>query len=152
MVRSALLARLRRRLPVARSWVRAWLAFSMPLGLIWGRPLSPLRRAISSRWAATVRSNSVPLTTSAITNALRSESDRASRSAGNLMPGINQKYRLPGISYARAFAPLTFPGAKLLAVTHNPQHLFAFHLSRPLPRRPSLRSPAIGLSVEDLRD
>src|SRR3982751_2371122 len=76
---------------VARSWVRAWLAFSMPLGLIWGRPLSPLRRAISSRWAATVRSNSVPLTTSAITNALRSESDRASRSAGNLMPGINQK-------------------------------------------------------------
>src|SRR3712207_8984390 len=37
------------------------LAFSIPLGFSTGRPLSPLRRAISVRWAATVCSKTATL-------------------------------------------------------------------------------------------
>src|SRR5215211_2507916 len=69
----------------------------MPLGLpglMVGRPLSPLSRAISSRWAATVRSNAVTRPNSSSTNRFRSAFDRPSRSGAGDMQGIESELSL----------------------------------------------------------
>src|SRR3954452_14578335 len=67
------------------------LAFSIPLGFITGRPFSPLSRAISSRWAATVCSRAATLPSNSRTRAFSSVGESASRSPGGaILPG-NQR-------------------------------------------------------------
>src|SRR3954447_14248334 len=67
------------------------LAFSIPLGLSAGRPFSPLSRAISSRWAATVCSRAATLPSNSMTRAFSSVGESASRSPGGaILPG-NQR-------------------------------------------------------------
>src|SRR4051812_18443664 len=58
------------------------LAFSIPLGFRTGRPFSPLSRAISSRWAATVCSRAATLPSNSLTRAFSSVGESASRSPG----------------------------------------------------------------------
>src|SRR5215207_10351285 len=70
---------------------------SMPLdlpGLMVGRPLRFLSRAIASRWAATVRSNSATRPNSSSTNRFRSAFDRPSRSGAGDMQGIESELSL----------------------------------------------------------
>jgi hypothetical protein len=67
------------------------LAFSIPLGFRTGRPFSPLSRAISSRWAATVCSRAATLPSNSMTRAFSSVGESASRSPGGaILPG-NQR-------------------------------------------------------------
>src|SRR3954451_6544296 len=67
------------------------LALSIPLGFRTGRPFSPLSRAISSRWAATVCSSAATLPSSSTTRAFSSVGESASRSPGEaILPG-NQR-------------------------------------------------------------
>src|SRR5215217_5195485 len=86
---------------------------SMPLGvrgLIVGRPLRFLRRATSSRWAATSRSSAVTRPNSSSTNCFRSAFDRPSRSGAGDMQRLNQNWRCAGIPIkvlARTFANVT---------------------------------------------
>ena len=71
--------------------------WSMPLGLpglIVGRPLRFLRRAISSRWAAASRSSSATRPNSSSTNRFRSAFDRPSRSGAGDMQGIESELSL----------------------------------------------------------
>src|SRR3954447_19337191 len=64
------------------------LAFSIPLGFRTGRPFSPLSRAISSRWAATVCSRAATLPSHSMTRAFSSVGESASRSPGGaILPG-----------------------------------------------------------------
>src|SRR3954453_20033132 len=79
------------------------LAFSTPLGLSAGRPFSPLSRAISARWAATVCSSAATLPSSSRTSAFSSVGESASRSPGGAtLPG-NQR-QAPRGSKIRAAA------------------------------------------------
>ena len=82
-------------------------AWSMPLGLIFGRPDPPLSRAISSRCAATVRRNSAISSQSFNTKLFRSACERPSRSAGGDIPRMNLTRAVLGIvqSYRRDFCP-----------------------------------------------
>src|SRR3954451_17568879 len=67
------------------------LAFSIPLGFRTGRPFSPLSRAISARWAATVCSRAATLPSNSMTSAFSSVGESASRSPGGaILPG-NQR-------------------------------------------------------------
>src|SRR5215210_9597907 len=67
------------------------LAVSIPLGLSAGRPFSPLSRAISARWAATVCSRDATLPSNSITSAFRSVGESASRSPGGAILPENQR-------------------------------------------------------------
>lgn len=89
----------------------------MPLGLVGGRPIRPLRRAISSRCAATVRSRSATLPGNSITSAVSVAGDNASGAAARAIAQGNQSPELPGreIRAAARLAPLTIYRAKLLA-------------------------------------
>src|SRR3954470_19686086 len=70
------------------------LAVSIPLGLSAGRPFSPLSRAISAHWAATVCSSAAPLPSSSITSAFSSVGESASRSPGGaILPGNQRSAR-----------------------------------------------------------
>src|SRR3954447_16932771 len=70
------------------------LAFSIPLGLSAGRPFSPLSRAISVRWAATVFSSAATLPSSSRTSAFSLVGERASRSLGEaILPGNQRQAR-----------------------------------------------------------
>src|SRR5215468_8817113 len=82
-------------------------AFSIPLGLIVGRPGPPLRRAFSSRSAATVRCSSATCSNSATTKFLSSVCERASRFGGGTIPRMNLTRGSLGIvkSYRHAFCP-----------------------------------------------
>src|SRR4051812_44764621 len=90
------------------------LAFSIPLGLSAGRPFSPLSRAISARWAATVCSSAATLPSSSMTSAFSLVGERASRSPGEaILPG-NQtqprrgsENRAAATSLATGFAAVT---------------------------------------------
>src|SRR3954462_15758441 len=72
------------------------LAFSIPLGLSAGRPFSPLSRAISARWAATVCSRDATLPSSSRTSAFSSVGESASRSPGGAIPPENQRQACQG--------------------------------------------------------
>src|SRR3954451_23795931 len=72
------------------------LAFSIPLGLSAGRPFSPLSRAISARWAATVCSRDATLPSSSMTSAFSSVEESASRSPGGAMLPGNQRQARQG--------------------------------------------------------
>ena len=61
-------------------------AFSMPLGLSFGGPLSPFSRAISSRNAAFSAFSATTSSSSCNTNPLRSSGARASISGKHLAP------------------------------------------------------------------
>src|SRR3954463_9928465 len=70
------------------------LAFSIPLGLSAGRPFSPLSRAISARWAATVCSSAATLPSSSMTSAFSLVGERASRSPDEaILPGNQRQAR-----------------------------------------------------------
>ena len=86
--RGVTLPRLRRlaRLPLGFAAV----AFSMPLGLIDGRPFKPFRRAISSRWAATTCFSSRTSPSSATNWAFSSARGRPGRSVGGGMSPPNR--------------------------------------------------------------
>src|SRR3954447_4313291 len=71
-------------------------AFSIPLGLSAGRPLSPFSRAISARWAATVCSRAATLPSNLTTNAFSSVRESASRSPGGAIPPENQRQACQG--------------------------------------------------------
>src|SRR3954447_14183501 len=94
------------------------LAVSIPLGLSAGRPFSPLSRAISAHWAATVCSSAATLPSSSITSAFSSVGESASRSPGGaILPG-NQRSARQGSEKKRAatsFAAGTARRRKLLA-------------------------------------
>src|SRR4051794_32478942 len=81
------------------------LAFSIPLGLSAGRPLSPFSRAISARWAATVCSRAATLPSNLTTNAFSSVGESASRSPGGAIPPENQRQACQG-SENHAAAPV----------------------------------------------
>src|SRR3954471_4352844 len=81
------------------------LAFSIPLGLSAGRPLSPFSRAISARWAATVCSRAATLPSNLTTNAFSSVGESASRSPGGAIPPENQRQACQG-SENHAAAPI----------------------------------------------
>src|SRR3954462_5799192 len=81
------------------------LAFSIPLGLSAGRPLSPFSRAISARWAATVCSRAATLPSNRTTNAFSSVGESASRSPGGAIPPENQRQACQG-SENHAAAPI----------------------------------------------
>src|SRR3954468_22429779 len=72
------------------------LAFSIPLGLSAGRPLSPFSRAISARWAATVCSRPATLPSNRTTSAFSSVGESASRSSGGAIPPENQRQACQG--------------------------------------------------------
>src|SRR3954452_13872343 len=72
------------------------LAFSIPLGLSAGRPLSPFSRAISARWAATVCSRAATLPSNLTTNAFSSVGESASRPPGGAIPPENQRQACQG--------------------------------------------------------
>src|SRR3954454_14217687 len=72
------------------------LAFSIPLGLSAGRPLSPFSRAISARWAATVCSRAATLPSNLTTNAFSSVGESASRSPSGAIPPENQRQACQG--------------------------------------------------------
>src|SRR3954452_13097357 len=72
------------------------LAFSIPLGLSAGRPLSPFSRAISARWAATVCSRAATLPSNRTTSAFSSVRESASRSPGGAIPPENQRQACQG--------------------------------------------------------
>src|SRR5439155_3381534 len=82
-------------------------ALSMPLGLIFGRPDPPLSRAISSRWAATVRRSSATSSSSFNTRSFRSACERRSTSGGGGIPRRNLTRAPLGIvkSYRHDFCP-----------------------------------------------
>src|SRR4051812_46264285 len=86
------------------------LTFSIPLGFRTGRPFSPLSRAISARWAATVCSRDATLPSNRTTSAFRSVGESASRSPGGaILPG-NQRQARHGSknrSAATGFAAVT---------------------------------------------
>src|SRR4051795_12321979 len=88
------------------------LAFSIPLGLSAGRPLSPFSRAISARWAATVCSRAATLPSNLTTNAFSSVGESASRSPGGAIPPENQRQACQGSenhAAASRFAAVTCP-------------------------------------------
>ena len=64
--------------------------FSMPLGLIFGRPFKPFSRAISSRCSATMRSSSVTLPSSFTTSSCSSPCDRPDISGGAVTRSLNR--------------------------------------------------------------
>src|SRR5215207_604129 len=72
------------------------LASSIPLGFSAGRPLSPFSRAISARWAATVRSRAATLLSNSRTSAFSSVGESASRSPGGAIPPGNQRQERRG--------------------------------------------------------
>ena len=77
--------------PALRSARAGSVAFSMPLGLSFGGPLSPFSRAISSRNAAFSAFSATTSSSSCNTNPLRSSGARASISGKHpAMPGSNQ--------------------------------------------------------------
>src|SRR3982751_5780373 len=80
------------------------LAFSIPLGLSAGRPFSPLSRAISARWAATVCSRDATLPSSSITSAFSSVGESASRSPGGAILPENQR-SAPRVKKAKTALP-----------------------------------------------
>src|SRR3954471_20365069 len=91
------------------------LAFSIPLGLSAGRPLSPFSRAISARWAATVCSRAATLPSNLTTNAFSSVGESASRSPGGAIPPENQRQACQGSenhAAATRFAAVTRLGAR----------------------------------------
>src|SRR3954466_14720293 len=93
------------------------LAFSIPLGLSAGRPLSPFSRAISARWAATVCSRAATLPSNLTTNAFSSVGESASRSPGGAIPPENQRQACQGSenhAAATRFAAVTWTLANLL--------------------------------------
>src|SRR3954468_10830420 len=87
------------------------LAFSIPLGLSAGRPLSPFSRAISARWAATVCSRAATLPSNLTTNAFSSVGESASRSPGGAIPPENQRQACQGSENhaAASVLPLLLP-------------------------------------------
>src|SRR5215212_2966704 len=90
------------------------LASSIPLGFSAGRPLSPFSRAISARWAATVRSRAATLLSNSRTSAFSSVGESASRSPGGAIPPGNQRQERRGSenrAAATSFAAGTFLGA-----------------------------------------
>src|SRR3954462_11398067 len=100
------------------------LAFSIPLGLSAGRPLSPFSRAISARWAATVCSRAATLPSNLTTNAFSSVGESASRSPGGAIPPENQRQACQGSeNHAAApvlpLLPLKAQLAFSLRVDHN---------------------------------
>src|SRR5215211_2457931 len=72
------------------------LASSIPLGFSAGRPLSPFSRAISARWAATVRSRAATLLSNSRTSAFSSVGESASRSPGGAISPGNQRQERRG--------------------------------------------------------
>src|SRR5918998_3358955 len=87
------------------------LASSIPLGFSAGRPLSPFSRAISARWAATVRSRAATLLSNSRTSAFSSVGESASRSPGGAIPPGNQRQERRGSenrAAATSFAAGTF--------------------------------------------
>src|SRR5215213_7956727 len=60
------------------------------------RPLSPFSRAISARWAATVRSRAATLLSNSRTSAFSSVGESASRSPGGAIPPGNQRQERRG--------------------------------------------------------
>src|SRR4051794_36746264 len=101
------------------------LAFSIPLGLSAGRPLSPFSRAISARWAATVCSRAATLPSNLTTNAFSSVGESASRSPGGAIPPENQRQACQGSenhAAATRFAAVTMPRAKSLKWFESMSH------------------------------
>ena len=93
------------------------LAFSIPLGFSAGRPFSPLSRAISARWAATVCSSAATLPSNSTTSAFSSVGESASRSPGGaILPGNQRQARQGSENRAAAtsFAAVTVCGSKSL--------------------------------------
>src|SRR5215207_3911956 len=98
------------------------LASSIPLGFSAGRPLSPFSRAISARWAATVRSRAATLLSNSRTSAFSSVGESASRSPGGAIPPGNQRQERRG-SENRAAATSFAAGTKLRQCWQNPRRL-----------------------------
>src|SRR5512134_1108805 len=85
-------------------------AFSMPLGLMSGRPFRPFSRAISMRCFETIRLRSATSPSTRTTRAFRSAADSASRLRGLAIHRMNQKPPCRGnkkYSRATGFAPVT---------------------------------------------
>src|SRR4051794_36653535 len=100
------------------------LAFSIPLGLSAGRPLSPFSRAISARWAATVCSRAATLPSNRTTSAFSSVRESASRSPGGAIPPENQRQACQGSenhAAATRFAAVTEIAAKSLKTMARPK-------------------------------
>src|SRR3954454_11825806 len=113
------------------------LAFSIPLGLSAGRPFSPLSRAISVRWAATVFSSAATLPSSSRTSAFSLVGERASRSLGEaILPGNQRQARQGSENRAAATG-----SAAVTIVLLNPPVLqrFPLKLHRILRQRSSWR-------------
>src|SRR3954453_5925465 len=97
------------------------LAFSIPLGLSAGRPFSPLSRAISARWAATVCSSAATLPSSSRTSAFSLVGERASRSPDEaILPG-NQRQARRGSENraATGSAAVTYDADKTVTFLHH---------------------------------
>src|SRR5215203_4504822 len=95
------------------------LASSIPLGFSAGRPLSPFSRAISARWAATVRSRAATLLSNSRTSAFSSVGESASRSPGGAISPGNQRQERRGSenrAVATSFAAGTTNKAKSLGI------------------------------------
>jgi len=133
-------------------------AWSIPLGLMCGRPGPPFSRAISSRCAATVRRSSATSSSSCNTKLLSSAAERASMSVRDDIPRLSQKsadsgtarhhtesfrrthIQTPKPALARTFAPLTQIADKSLNLLARPERFelptprFVVWCSIPAPR------------------
>src|SRR5215212_22062 len=110
------------RRPLGRLGGFGSLAVSIPLGLSAGRPFSPLSRAISARWAATVCSSAATLPSSSTTSAFSSVGESASRSPGGAILPENQRQACQGSekrAAATGSAAVTRTGPSTLTSRQN---------------------------------